>query len=398
MVDHQKYLKKSSCAYCGDAHVNHVFLYITGLISNIMDPSLSWLGRHTPRFLSRIAEGILHLMLQIMLLLRLAKFSDDIEKACSLRSKIVWEEAKKRGIHPEQLLILGKPTEHMRAKIEGKFFYYDSLPIPNKFVDSNNTDWDDKYILKTRFENAGIPIPRFAEIPIFSKNKIKKLFEKFEKPLIVKPALGSRGRHTTTNIADFESFNKAITVGRTISPFLVVEEHLHGYVCRATLVGGKLAGFYRAEPPVVIGDGKKNIAELILERDATRPDRVSKIEMTQEISEHMRRQGFDLNHVLEHGQKIALTHRTGRLFGGRTREMYNELHPSFVPILEKAAKLTKLPILGFDCIVIDPEKPQDTQRWGIIECNTLPFIDLHYFALEGKPQNIAGMIWDLWKK
>ena len=133
-------------------------------------------------------------------------------------------------------------------------------------------------------------------------------------------------------------------------------------------------------------------------RDATRPDRVSKIEMTQEISEHMRRQGFDLAHVLPKDQKIALTHRTGRLFGGRTREMYNELHPSFVPILEKAAKLTKLPILGFDCIVIDPEKPQDTQRWGIIECNTLPFIDLHYFALEGKPQNIAGMIWDLWKK
>lgn len=398
MEEHQKYLNKSACAYCGDAHVNHVFLYLTGLISSITDPLLSWLGHRTPKFLTNTAEGILHLMLQVMLLLGFAKFSNDIEKAASLRSKIVWEEALRKGIKPEQLIIFGKPSEHMRAKINGKYFYYDSLPIPIKFTDSLNTDWDDKFILKKRLENVGVPVPRFAEIPIFSKNKVKMLFDQFEKPLIVKPALGSRGRHTTTNINDFQSFQKAIKVGRMISPFLVMEEHLYGYVCRATFVDGKFAGFYRAEPPIVIGDGKKNIRELILERDATRPDRVSKIEMTQEIAEHMRRQGYDLNHILSDGKKIALTHRTGRLFGGRTREMWNELHPSFIPILEKAAKMTKLPILGFDCIVPDPEKDESSQRWGIIECNTLPYIDLHYFALEGKPQNIAGMVWDLWKK
>ncbi len=398
MQDHKKYQNKSSCAYCGDAHVNHVFLYITSVVSNIMDPLLSSLNRRTPRFLTAFAEGILHLLLHVMLLLRIGKFDDDIEQAASLRSKIVWEEAIRRGLHPQQLVILGKPTEHMRVKMNGKFFYYDSLPIPIKIGDTGSTDWDDKYVLKKRFANTGIPIPKFAEVPLFSKARIEKLWNEFEKPIIVKPALGSRGRHTTTNISDMSAFKKAISVGRIISPFLIMEEHLHGFVCRATVVGGKLAGFYRAEPPIVIGDGVKNIGELIAERDATRPDRVSKIELTQEIREHMSRQGYDLEYVLPAGKKVALTHRTGRLFGGRTREMLDELHPSFVPILERAGQMTGLPVLGFDCIVPDPEKDQASQRWGIIECNTLPFIDLHYFALEGKPKNITGMVWDLWKK
>ena len=77
--------------------------------------------------------------------------------------------------------------------------------------------------------------------------------------------------------------------------------------------------------------------------------------------------------------------------------MIDGLHPSFIPIFERAAQAVDLAVVGFDSIIPDPTKPAETQKWGIIECNTLPFIDLHYDALEGKPRNIAGMIWDLWR-
>ena len=97
------------------------------------------------------------------------------------------------------------------------------------------------------------------------------------------------------------------------------------------------------------------------------------------------------------GVSLSLTHRIGRLFGGKTIEMIDDLHPSFIPILTKAAKIVGLSVVGFDCIIPDPSKEEVSQKWGIIECNSLPFIDLHYYALEGKPRNIAGMIWDLWE-
>lgn len=394
----EKYKRNiSSCSYCGDAHVSHAFLFVTSAVSSFTDPMLSWLGRHTPKFFNTVAEYILSLLLKIAVLLRLARFSKDIEKSASLRSRVIWEEALRRGLIPEQLIILGKPSEHFRVKINGRYHYYDSLPIPPWYSDSLNIEWDNKFLLKKRFTGTGVPTPRFQRVPAF-KNNLQNIFDSLTKPIIVKPALGSRGRHTTTNISDFEKFQKAIKIGRKISPSLVVEEHLDGYVCRATLVGGKLAGFYRAEPPAVIGDGVKTLRELIKEKDANRPDRVSEVVETQEMRENVARQGYTFEDVIPNGKKVALTHRTGRLFGGKTREMKNELHPSFVPILELAASITQLPIMGFDCIVPDPEAPQDSQFWGIIECNTLPFIDLHYYALEGKPGNIAGMVWDLWNK
>jgi hypothetical protein len=37
----------------------------------------------------------------------------------------------------------------------------------------------------------------------------------------------------------------------------------------------------------------------------------------------------------------------------------------------------------------------ETPRCGVIECNSLPFIDLHHFPLQGKPRNIAAAVWNV---
>ena len=394
---HKDKNKKNKCAYCGDAFVNHNFLYLSNIVSTFTDPYLCWTAKHTPVFLKNFVDRFLKYIFYVLVYFKFGKFSTDIEKAVSLRSKVIWEEAKRRNIQVEQFIVFGKYTEHFRVKIKEKYFFYESLPVPPNFTDTTSEDWDNKFVLKNIFIKHGIPVPGYAKIPFFESKKSKKLFDKFKKPVIVKPISGSRGRHTTTNIFTLEEFNFAQSVGRMISPTLVVEEHLNGYVCRATLVNGKLAGFYRAESPSIIGDGEQTIFELIKQKDDTRPDRVAIVPLGEEIDNFILRLGYTMQSVLPKGKSLNLTHRTGRYFGGKTKEMLDELHPSFIPILEKAGKITKLPVVGFDCIVPDPEKNEKEQQWGIIECNTLPFIDLHYFALEGKPKNIAGMVWDLWE-
>mgnify|MGYP006366473691 FL=1 len=77
--------------------------------------------------------------------------------------------------------------------------------------------------------------------------------------------------------------------------------------------------------------------------------------------------------------------------------MLPEVHPKMHSIFKKAGEIVSVPVAGFDLIIEDPSSDPDTQNWGIIECNSLPFIDLHYFALEGEPVNVATFIWDLWK-
>lgn len=397
----EPYFKKSSCSYCGDAPVSHAFFYFDSILSAIVEPHVGWVANRAPSFLKKLADWLPPFIFKIFVKNGMAYFSKDPTRAVTFRSRVIWEEAERRGIRMEQLVLWGKALEYYRAflSVNGseQEIFFNSLPIPPEYLEFNK-EWDNKFVLKQEFQKHGIPIPSYFLLPPFSNRELPRVFENISKPFIVKPKLGSRGRHTVTNILTLPQMQEAVRIGRALSPFLIAEEHLAGYVCRATLVDGELAGFYRGAAPTVVGDGKKTIRQLIKEKDSLRRARVEKITIGPELISHVARQGFGIEDVLPRGQEVALSHRVGRLFGGATREMLDELHPSFVPILEKAVGITGLAVAGFDCIVPDPTAPANSQKWGIIECNTLPYIDLHYYALEGKPKNIAGMIWDLWQK
>ena len=352
--------------------------------------------KHAPTFIKDLAELIPVALFKTFNTLGYATFSSDIEKAASFRSRIIWEEAKRRGIVMEQLVLFGKPLDHYRAVHNGKTIYFESIPLPTESLDMEK-NWDDKIVLKKEFSKHNIPIPAYAQLPLVPLHNLEYYFSLFTTPIIVKPQVGSRGRHTVTNIHTFEQFKKGVAIVKKLSPYVAVEEHLQGSICRATVVGGVLAGFYRGQPPSIVGDGLKTIQELIEAKDAARKSRVEAVPISDELREYISRSGFTLESILPEEMTLTLSHHVGRLFGGTTKEMIDDLHPSFVPILERAGAVVGLAIAGFDCIIPDPTAPADSQRWGIIECNTLPFIDLHYYALEGTPRNIAGMVWDLWK-
>ncbi|MCX6751958.1 MAG: hypothetical protein NTZ87_00440 [Candidatus Nomurabacteria bacterium] len=405
MPENEPHIKKSSCSYCGNAPVNHTLFFLESVVSVTLDNYGKRFLKYVPFFVKDFADAVPEFLFRTLVFFRLAKFSGDIARANTFRSKIIWEEATKRGILMEQVIFLNKPLDFYRAKLKVKnkerFFYFESIPITPEFLDMEK-NWDDKVILKQELRKHGVPVPAFFEFSFFSfKNtdkNLEKIFSKLAKPIIVKPRVGSRGRHTITSINTFEQFQKGINVAGQICSYLVIEEHLKGSVCRATFVDGELAGFYSAKSPILLGDGKKTVRELIKEKDEKREGRVEPIRMGRELDEHILRSGFIIDDVLPAGFSLPLTHRMGRLFGGETREMVDELHPSFIPILKKATRVVDMSVVGFDCIIPDPTKDEVSQKWGIIECNSLPFIDLHYYALEGKPKNIAGMIWDLWGK
>ncbi len=402
-MKNEPHLKKILCPYCGDSPVNHTRFALESLVTITLDNHLKKFINYVPFFVKDFVDLIPGALFKTLVFFKLAEFSDDINKANNFRSKIIWEEAKKRGIEMEQVIFLGKPLDYYRAILEinrrKKYFYFESIPIRPEFLDISK-NWDDKVVLKKEFRKRNIPVPDFFELSSFSFFHLKnteEIFSKLRKPVIVKPRVGSRGRHTVTNINSLLQLREGINIARQICSYLVVEEHLEGSVCRATLVDGTLAGFYQAQAPIITGDGKKTIKELIDEKDRKRPNRVERVSISKELHDHIGRSGFILDDVLPDGLSLSLTHRIGRLFGGVTKEMGDDVHPSFVPILKQAAKITGLSVVGFDCIIPDPTKDQASQKWGIIECNSLPFIDLHYYALEGKPKNIAGMIWDLWE-
>jgi hypothetical protein len=205
-----------------------------------------------------------------------------------------------------------------------------------------------------------------------------------------------RGRHTTTFVSTDADLHTAFRSAQQLCRHVSIEKCLLGPVCRATIIQGNLAGFFAAYPPTVVGDSVSTIHQLIEAWNASVPDRVQPITLTPEHSAFMRRRGVSEDTVLENGVSMTLSHRTGRLFGGTTRELLSSVHPKLRAYAENAARELDVPVVGFDLIIADPEQDPDTQEWGIIEANSLPFIDLHYLPLYGRPSNPAAQVWDMW--
>lgn len=390
---------KNTCAACGTAPINHSLAWVLSgadELIHILDKAMERVVEG--RLWQKSAVALEKFMFRTSRLMGIVTFNkDDIEKAVIGRSKIIWEEAIRRNIPMEQICIFGKPTDYYRARINGEsFYYFNSLPIPPHLPQAGYKWIDDKLKLARELQAVGIAAPK--TIKVRTHAEAKKAFESLQKPLIIKPEWGSRGRHTTTNINTLKELEHAFNLAKKIAISIVVQEHLVGSVYRATVIDGKLVGFYRADQPQVVGDGVMNIEQLIEAKNKTRRERVSEIVVNQDLKDFIARNGYNVQSILPLGVVLNLSAKTGRMYGSYTKEMFPEVHPKMHEIFEAAGRLCDAPVLGFDLIMEDATKDPDTQRWGIIECNSLPFIDLHYMALEGEPINLAKNVWDLWAK
>jgi len=345
--------------------------------------------------MQRFSGHILVGLVGVLRLIGVVRFNSDIMQVASERSQVIWEEALSRGIYMEQAHGFGKPLEQYRARIRGSWHYFGSLPIP-PWKNTRAYVWiDDKALLKKAFIRAGVPTPQGGRAWTF--RQACTLFEKLEKPLITKPALGSRGRHTTTQLYTTDDLRVGFKVAQQLCVFVVVEEHLVGSVYRGTYVNGAVVGVNRGDPPRVTGDGVSTIAMLIQKKNKARAEGVIEY-VPQELGRRfLARQGYTLETVLVQGKRIDLLEKIGMSFGGDSVEEFPRTHPKILAYLKKAGDVLNVPIVGFDFIIGDITKDPDTQKWGIIEANAVPFINLHHFQRVGEPINVAGKVWDMWK-
>jgi cyanophycin synthetase len=396
MIDY-KTKQKKKCLHCGNSQTNHTFEWLSQTVSILrsrFDRMIikSFIGRGA----TWLAERIELPMFKFFRLIRMATFvtGDDI-KPITERSLLIVNEAKRRGIALSQVVMLGRPTEYFFGTYGGRNLCFDSIPRP-KHMETDSIFWlDDKLTLKKKLQNNNIPVPKGGSFSHW--NDMVKAFETMQKPVIVKPRLGSRGRHTTTHIYTLNELKRAVDIAKQLCRYVIMEEHLEGSVYRATMIGGVFKGLLRGDPPRITGDGEQTIAELIAEKNKNSPDQVKAVAVTEKHLEFLARTGYTLNTVLPTGKTIDLTEKIGLAYGGYTAEMSPITHPKLIATLERAAKVVADPIIGFDVISTDVTADPDTTRWGIIEANSLPFINLHYEPLEGPSIDIAPYIWDLWK-
>ena len=386
--------KKKYCVDCGGAQVNHAVTYISILLGSFIDPWTNWTSRLIPESsLDWLGPGIT----KTLTFLKLGKITYEPKEDDSGRAQVLWEEAIKRGIKMYEFRLFGIGHDIFVTNYKGNKKFFDVLPRPKNY-DPKGLEWmDNKGKMKKHFEASGIKVARGKVVnPI---RKALRIFHSLDKPVITKPNLGSRSRHTTTHLSNDEEFLIAFRKARQLSPWVMIEEELSGYVFRGTLIGGKLIAVLRREPAYVIGDGVHNISELI-DIENKNPLRggpiFHQLKLDDEALKELSHWNRTVETIPQKDEIITLGQKTSRAVGGGITDMTDIVHPDNKIMLEKVAEVLNDPLIGVDFIMNDVSISwRDQPKCGVIECNSAPFIDLHHFPLVGRPHNVASALWDI---
>lgn len=384
------------CKDCEPAQINHFMAYTSVIFGWLDKPFFDFMELLFKNTAEKISKKITIPFFKVMVFLKLGYFTNKINEKDSWRTRCFWEEAEKRGIKMKEFH-LGPIKDLFVAEFNGKKIIFDGLPRPGT-EESKSLEWmDNKGIMKKKFLKESLPVAKGGVA--WNNWQAIKIFNSIKKPVITKPNLGSRSRHTLIHINTKDDLIFGFKKAKKLSPLVIIEEELNGYLFRGTLVGEKLVGVVRRDQPEVYGDGIRTLREL-LEEENKRPERngpiFHKIIINKEAEVELKRQNVNIESIIEKGKVITFSQKTSRGCGGTTTEVSDLVHPENIKMLEKLGAFLKDPLVGVDFIMEDISKPwYEEQHCGIIECNSLPFIDLHHYPLFGKPNNVASKLWDL---
>jgi D-alanine-D-alanine ligase-like ATP-grasp enzyme len=387
------------CKDCEPAQEIHAIAYLSVILGWIDEPFFGFMENLFKNATEKIANKITPYFLNFMVFLRLGYFDEKPDKKDTYRTKCFWEEAIKRGIKMKEFHL--GPIRNIfiaqfTANNKQKTIIFDGLPRPGT-RESPTLKWmDNKGIMKEKFLKEKLLVADGGVA--FSTRTALKIFNLITKPVITKPNLGSRSRHTTIHINTPEDLIAGFKKARKLSPLVVIEEELQGSLFRGTLIDGKLVGVVRRDPPEVVGNGIHTLQELF-EKENERPDRKGpifhEIIFDKDVELELKRQNIDMKDIPEKDRIITFSQKTSRGCGGTTTEVTEITHEENKKMLEHVARFLNDPLIGVDFIMKDITQPwKEQKQCGIIECNSLPFIDLHHYPLFGKPKNIAGFLWD----
>ncbi len=312
------------------------------------------------------------------------------ETAIHQRSRVVFEEAERRGLSMYVLSLFGRPTNFFTLYNQNsRRHLFEGLPgiDPTRI----RTNIDDKEEVRMRLRNIGVPTPEGSS---FTRTHDALVYaDQIGFPLVVKPRYGSLSAHTTIDIKDTTELVRAIRVAQEISHSFIVERFIPGSLYRATTVGEKVVAVGRRDPPFIFGDGVSTITELIAKCEADQVGLMVTLGYKPEEIPSLPRHHIkaDPNSVLPVGEKMAVN----LSYGATVNDVTDDVHPDNLFMFEAIAKEVKFPCVGIDFLAPDIAVSWKDQPCAVIELNSLPSIDLHHAPIvKGDVQDVAGAILD----
>ena len=231
---------------------------------------------------------------------------------------------------------------------------------------------------------AGLPVP--ATQIVNTEAELEAAAAEIGWPLVVKPLDQSCQQGVTTDVADQISLQAAFLVARNVSKSSVlVQEQVLGQEFRLTAIGPNQAFARALNVAFVEGDGSSTVAQLVLRSNANpliggHPGAIAHgIALDSVAMAELASQELSVESIPMAGQKVRLSRQPFRSVGGITTDVTTSIHPSYFELLQRAAHVLQLDVIGIDLITADPARPWWEVGAKILECNPRPGIIQHEF-------------------
>ena len=265
----------------------------------------------------------------------------------------------------------------------------------------------DKWATNKIIERMGLPIPKWGIIN--TKEEIDKIWDEYEKPLVIKPTGLTGGKGVTVRIETKEQAYKALQYAKeqvgskarkNWQKKIMIQEQAqgdeNGADYRLLVINGQLKVCTKRIPAFVTGNGKNSIKELIKEenkdprRNISNPAHILKpIETDKPLKELLQKQNLNLESVPKKGKRIYVRNVASMSRGGITQDFTDQVSPEIKTIVESIASTMHVFTLGLDIICNDISKPLTKENGAILEVNTMPESYLNFYPIIGKERTEA---------
>ena len=313
--------------------------------------------------------------------------SELVGRKLTRSNRMLVKEAFKRGVEFEIL-----PKKRFRMTYGKKSYLVRAGKISNAYntkLAAKVTKFKD--VTNRLLRNGGFPAP---ENFVFSKDELERAWNWAQNilPVVLKPNDGIMGKDVFVKIDNYLEFKECFNKITEHRDKVLVEEFVEGDEYRFTYVNGEIVGIANRVPANVIGDGKKTIKELVIEKNREREIRKNpihkKLVLDEESERVLKRQGYTCNSVPKKMERVYLRNNSNVSTGGDAIDVTDMIDDSVKEQVRLALKsIPGLKVCGADVLI-------NGDSFYIIEINSHPMLNMHHFPWEGKERNVIGKVID----
>ncbi|MDQ3244837.1 MAG: cyanophycin synthetase [bacterium] len=219
---------------------------------------------------------------------------------------------------------------------------------------------------------------------------IKKYASKLGYPLIVKPNSKSQGADVFLVHNEIELKKSLYTIFKG-DKVAIIEEYMPGADYRIVVLDGEVISAYERIALSVIGDGKKSIKQLLIDKqkhfDSSERDTKINPKDTR-IKAKLKTLGYTQRSILKKDEKIFLLDNANLSTGGDSVDVTDTIHNDYKKIAIDITAKMGLRICGVDIMVRkgDITKSLKNSKYFVLEINAAPGLD--HYVTTGKKQKV----------